>query len=102
MAVGERERGRTGAPERMRESGNVHSCPCASAWKCGLVLLLIKALSASAPLDAGGPDKQRGESDNIKTVMGKLKPFLLTFIGVVISLAIINRIAAIRNFVNGN
>jgi len=33
--------------------------------------------------------------------MGKLKPFLTTFIVVVISVAIINRVAAIRNFVNG-
>jgi hypothetical protein len=33
--------------------------------------------------------------------MGKLKPFLLTFIGVLISLAIINRVAALRNIVNG-
>ena len=31
--------------------------------------------------------------------MEKLKPWIMTFIGVVVSLAIINRVAFVRNFV---
>lgn len=33
--------------------------------------------------------------------MDKLKPWLLTFVGVAVSLAIINRVAFVRNLVYG-
>lgn len=63
--------------------------------------MLIKALAASAGRNTRGPVKQRGDDTTKNKTMGKLKPFLLTFIGVLISLAIINRVAALRNIVNG-
>ncbi len=45
-------------------------------------------------MDAGGPTD--GQAAN----MEKLKPWLLTFVGVVVSLAIINRVAFVRDLVN--
>jgi hypothetical protein len=44
-------------------------------------------------VDAGGPTN--GQALN----MEKLKPWLFTFVGVVVSLAIINRVAIVRNLV---
>lgn len=47
-------------------------------------------------MDAGGPTN--GQALN----MEKLKPWLFTFVGVVVSLAIINRVGPIRAIVYGN
>lgn len=44
-------------------------------------------------MDGGGPTE--GQAAN----MDKLKPWLFTFVGVVVSLAIINRVAFVRNLV---
>jgi hypothetical protein len=46
--------------------------------------------------DAGGFAKSARERRNIKTVMGKLKPFITTFIVTLACLAIISRISALR------
>lgn len=73
-----------------------YSCLLPAGWQMCISYPVSQRRGGQAPGgDAGGIAK-RPRGANIETVMGKLKPFITTFVVVLACLAIISRVEALR------